>query len=113
MQKLSGEKSIWKTRRTLFYENVTRYEYPRQRQRMLGCQTVGIASNLYRIRGDNFESLRAGFEAFKALKNLESVLNLSSPRVFKVFRVLLMLQVLKILIVFYRESDNYFGQLHF
>lgn len=79
MEKLSVEESIWKTRRTLFYENVTCYECLRQRQRMVGRRTVGIASNLYRIRGDNFESLWAGSQAFKALKSLESVLNLSSP----------------------------------
>ena len=109
VRKLSGEKSIWKTRRTLFYENVICYEYLRQRQRMVGCETVGIASNLYRTHGDNFQSLWVGFEAFKALKSLESVSNLSSPWVFKVFRVLCMLQVLKILIVLYHESDNCFG----
>lgn len=46
---------------------------------MVGCETVGIASNLYRTHGDNFQSLWVGFEAFKALKSLESVSNLSSP----------------------------------
>lgn len=46
---------------------------------MVGRETVGIASNLYRTHGDNFQSLWVGFEAFKALKSLESVLNFGSP----------------------------------